>query len=115
MLTSELLNIEPHPFTAGHYGDVYHGTLDDLSVCIKRVRVYAEDPQKAAKVCFQRHHLPYLPSTARSAELLPRGSNVETLDAPKRITPARCYYRWLPTHFELDAWRAPAGLHQEEL
>ena len=50
-LSSHLLDIHPQPFAAGGFGDVYHGTLDGSSVCVKRVRVYIQDnPEKVLKV-----------------------------------------------------------------
>ncbi|KAF9645424.1 kinase-like protein [Thelephora ganbajun] len=49
-LSNELLDIGPNPFASGGFGDVYHGTLNGLRVCVKRVRVYTRDgPQKVAK------------------------------------------------------------------
>ena len=49
-LSSDLLAIDPHPFTSGGYGDVYAGTLNGSRVCIKRMRVYTQDgPKKATK------------------------------------------------------------------
>ena len=51
MLSSDLQDIGPEPFASGGYGDVFKGTLDGSSVCVKRIRVYThDDPQKAAKV-----------------------------------------------------------------
>jgi len=50
-LSSDVLNIGPNPFASGGYGDVYHGTLNGSTVCVKRVRVYTQDgPQKVTKV-----------------------------------------------------------------
>ena len=51
-LSSDLLNISPDPFAAGGYGDVYEGTLDGSRVCVKRVRVYHDGPQRVSKVCY---------------------------------------------------------------
>ena len=52
-IPSHLLNIGPNPFASGGFGDVYHGTLNDLKVSIKRVRIYDKDgPGKATKVCY---------------------------------------------------------------
>ncbi|KAF9644753.1 kinase-like protein [Thelephora ganbajun] len=49
-LSTDLLRIDPNPFAVGGFGDVYRGTLNGSSACIKRVRVYIKDnPQKAAK------------------------------------------------------------------
>jgi len=51
MLSPDLINVDPEPFAFGGFGDVYHGTLNGLRVCIKRVRVYTHDgPQRAAEV-----------------------------------------------------------------
>lgn len=45
--------MSPDPFASGGYGDVYHGTVNGIRVCIKRVRMYVkEDPKKATKVCY---------------------------------------------------------------
>jgi len=53
MLSSDLRDIESEPLASGGYGDVYKGTLDGSSVCIKRIRVYThERPQWAAQVCY---------------------------------------------------------------
>jgi hypothetical protein len=57
MLSSNLLNIGRDPFIAGGYGDVYGGTLNGSKVCIKRMRVYTGDPQRAAKVRHWCHRL----------------------------------------------------------
>ena len=52
-LSSDIVNIGPDPFASGGYGDIYQGTLDNATVCIKRVRVYTQEgPQKAIKVCY---------------------------------------------------------------
>ncbi|KAF9642914.1 kinase-like protein [Thelephora ganbajun] len=49
-LSTDFLKIDPVPFAIGGFGDVYCGTLNGSSVCIKRVRVYASDaPKKAIK------------------------------------------------------------------
>ena len=55
-LSSGLI-IDPEPFNAGGFGDVYRGTLNGSPVCAKRVRMYVEHDQKeSAKVCFRRHY-----------------------------------------------------------
>ena len=52
-LPSRLLEINSVPFASGGSGDVYKGSLDGSSVCVKRIRVYTKDVlQTAAKVCF---------------------------------------------------------------
>ena len=61
-LSPSRLNINPAPFASGGFGDVYTGSLDGSSVCIKRVRVYSKDgSQNTAKVhsdsiAFPAHH-----------------------------------------------------------
>ena len=50
-LSPDLLNIDPAPFIGGGYGEVHHGTLSGLRVCIKRMQVYAlGGPKKATGV-----------------------------------------------------------------
>ena len=109
-LPPDLLSIDLDPFARGGYGDVYRGTLDGSMVCVKRMQVYTgDDPRRAAKVRINAVASPAL-SITKSADLLPRGRNVETLDTPKYLTPAWCYYQPLSTHFNLDVRRSSAGL-----
>jgi len=113
MLSSQL-DIEPDPFAAGGYGDVYKGTLGGAKACIKRVRVYTrDDPKTTMKACCQRFRFPSLPSLMKFTGLLRRGGNVETLETSERPTAPRCHSRPLPARFTLDAWWRPAGTHQE--
>jgi len=113
-LSSDLLNISLDPFASGGFGDVFRGTLNGSRVCIKRMRVYIKDgPEKAAKVCYRLRCFPRLPSLTKLTDLLQRGCNVETPETPKHLTPPGCHYLSPPTHFELDVWRGPAGIHQE--
>jgi len=65
-LSSNALGIGPDPFASGGYGDVYEGTLGGSGVCIKRVRAYKSDPEKATKVCYRYHRLAYLPSLTKT-------------------------------------------------
>jgi hypothetical protein len=59
-VSADLLNIDPHPFTGGGYGDVHQGTLNGKRVCIKRMRIFTgDDPKAAAKVRCRRRRLPY--------------------------------------------------------
>ena len=112
MLSPHLLNVSPEPFTSGGFGDVYEGTLDGSRVCVKRIRVYTQDgPQKAARVRYQHLLFPRLPSLMKPTDLLSRGYNVETLDAPKHPTPTRCHYHTLPTYFKLDVRRGSAEIY----
>ena len=47
-------SLKDHPVASGGSGDVYEGTLDGLKVCVKRVRVYAnEGVAKATKVRYR--------------------------------------------------------------
>ena len=57
---------------------------------------------------------PYSPPLRKLSGLLPRGRDMETLDAPKHPTPPGCHYYSPPAHFELDARWGPAGVHQKE-
>ena len=61
-LPPSVLNIGGQPVASGGSGDIFKGTLDDSSVCVKRVRIYSkEGPEKAIKVHHRRHNSPYLP------------------------------------------------------
>ena len=114
-LAPHLLNVGSEPFASGTYGDVYDGTLDGSKICVKRIRVYTQPgPQKAAKVHCRRRRFPRSPSLMEPIDLLSRGHNVETLDAPKHPMPTGCYYDSLPAHFDLDVWRRSAGIYREE-
>ena len=114
MLSSDLINVNSEPFASGGYGDIYHGTLDGSSVCIKRVRVYTKDPPtKAIGVRYWRCRFPRPPSLTKLTDLLQRGCNVETLETPKHLTPPGCYHHSPPTRFKLDVWWGPAGIHPE--
>ena len=42
-LSSQVLLISNQPVASGGSGDVYEGSLNNLRVCVKRVRVYARD------------------------------------------------------------------------
>ena len=46
---SQLLEIDPIPFTHGGSGNVYKGTLDGSKVCIKHIQVYAQDVKQQVK------------------------------------------------------------------
>ena len=108
------LNIDPDPLAGGGYGVVYKGTVNGSIVCVKRVRVYAqEDPRKAKKVCGRHRSSPSSP-LMKIAGLLPRGCNVETPDTPKPHTILGCHYHSPPAHFGLDVWRGSAKLHQTQ-
>ena len=51
-LSSDHLMIDTDPFLSGGFCDVYKGTLDGSTVCVKRMRVYIKDgPERAIKVC----------------------------------------------------------------
>ena len=46
-----LLDIHPRPFASGDFGDVYQGTFNGSRVCIKHLRVSAQDdPKRILKV-----------------------------------------------------------------
>ena len=97
----------------GGYSDMHEGTLDGSRVCIKRVRVYQDDPGKATEVCYLRCRSPCSLSLMKLVGLLSRGRNVEAPGSLKHRTPTVYYHHFPSTHFGLDAWRGPAGLHQE--
>ena len=91
---------------------MYEGTLGSSKVCVKRVRVYADGPQKATRVCYSRRHSPYSPSLTELTGLLPRGRNVETLNTPQYSTAAGYHHHPLPARFTLYVWRRPSWIHQ---
>ena len=91
---------------------MYEGTLGGSKVCVKRVRVYEDGPQKATKVCYSRRHFPCSPSLTKLTDLLPGSRNVETLSTPKYSTAAWYHYHPLPARFALYVWRGPFGIHQ---
>ena len=46
-----VLNVSDRPVASGGSGDIFKGTLNRLSICVKRIRVYSKDgPEKATKV-----------------------------------------------------------------
>lgn len=50
-LSSDLLNVRPDPLTSRGYGDIHEGFLDGVRVCVKRLRMYAQDtPQQDINV-----------------------------------------------------------------
>ena len=50
-LPLHLLDIHRRPFASGDFGDVYQGTFDGSRVCIKHLRVSAQDdPKRILKV-----------------------------------------------------------------
>ena len=111
---SSHLDIDLEPFASGGSGDVFRGTLDDLEVCIKRVRVYTKPgTKKAARVCFPHRRTLLSPRLMNPTDLLQRGGDVEALETPKRGSPAGCHSLALPANFELDAWWRSAGKCQE--
>ena len=91
---------------------MYEGTLGGSKVCIKRVRVYEDGPQKATKVCYSRRHSPCSPSLTELTDRLPRGRNVETLNTPKYSTAVGYHYHPLPARFTLYVWWRPSGIPQ---
>jgi len=114
-LSSHALHIDLEPFASGSYGDVFRGVLEGSRVCVKRVRVYTRNgPQKTAGVCRRLRRLPCSLSLTILADLLSRGRDMETLDAPKYPPTTRHYHNSPPTHFRVDAWRGLAGVHQNE-
>ena len=112
-LSSDLLNISSNPFAAGGYGDVYEGTLDGSRVCVKRARIYDDEPRRVTKVRHSRRRFPCSSYLTKPTDLLPRGSDVETFDTSKHSTAIGYHRHSFPTCFGLDVWRGFAGIHQE--
>ena len=107
---SDLLGIDTDPFASGGFADVYHGTLNGLGVCIKRVQVYiGESPERTMKMGDWCHHFPRLRSFMRTLGLLSRGRHMETPGTPKCHPSPGCYYRPSPpAYFGLDVrWGTP--------
>jgi len=78
------------------------------------MRVYAQDGLgETAKVRCRRRRFPYSPLLTKPTDVLPRGCSMETLDAPKHLTPPGCHPLSPTARFKLDVWRGPAGIPQE--
>ena len=56
MIPPHLLTVDSEAFTSGGFGDVHHGTLNALSVCVKRLQIAT--PEDIA-VSYQHRHSPY--------------------------------------------------------
>ncbi|KAF9650992.1 kinase-like protein [Thelephora ganbajun] len=54
ILESSLSILNKHPVASGGSGDIYQGSLKDLSVCVKRLRIYAGEETRGAKKTFYR-------------------------------------------------------------
>ncbi|KAF9643892.1 kinase-like protein [Thelephora ganbajun] len=52
-LSPDHLVVDPDPFAAGGYADMYRGTLNDSGICIKRIRIHGSDDERATKVFCQ--------------------------------------------------------------
>ena len=50
----------------------------------------------------------------KPVDLLSRGRNVEVLDTREHHTPPGCHPQPVPAHLDLDAWRGPARVYQQE-
>ena len=111
---SDHLEVDSGPFAQGGFGDVHHGTLNGSKVCVKRMRMYVQGrPGETAKVRCWRRRSPYPPSLTKPTDVLSRGRSVETLDAPKHLTPPGCHSHSPTARFKLDVWWGPAGIPQE--
>jgi hypothetical protein len=103
-LSSSLLNIGRQPVASGGSGDVYKGILDGSGVCVKRVRIYAQDgPMKATKVRCQCYRFPCTPRLTRLADAVPGGCRVEMVETQKHRPPPRYHPHSPPAHLRLDA------------
>ena len=108
------LKVDQNPFASGGYADVYEGTLGTSRVCVKRVRVYIDDREMIAKVCYRHCCLSCSPSLIQPAELLPGDRDVEKIGPLEHPPPTRDYHlSRSPTHFEFDARRGPAEIPPE--
>jgi len=95
------------PAAPGNSGDVYVGLLNDSRVCVRRLRIHAEESRSTKEVLYQSHRLPLLAFLTRPTDLLPRGSHMEAFVTPKHCFPPGYYSRAPPNHFRLDFWGAP--------
>ena len=48
------IEIPKLPFASGNFGDVYHGTLDGKTICVKRLKLYAGTDSKIRGVSYWR-------------------------------------------------------------
>ena len=106
LLSSHLLDVHPRPFASGSFGDVYKGTFDSSSVCIKHVRFSLQDDQnRVLKVRHRCYCFPRQPSLTEVAGVLPRSCGVETHGTSKYRTPPGYHHlSTAPNDFGLDAW-----------
>ena len=115
MLPPSPLGAEPEPSASGGIGDIYKGTFKSKTVAIKRVRehIAVSLAQKTVKVCYQ--HLCFLcpPSLTKVADLLQRGSDMETLEAPKHRALPRHHCCTAPAHFGVDPRLEPTRIRRK--
>lgn len=72
-------------------------------VCVKRLRVYAQDVQQMATEVDFDTSLISVPSLTNLTGFLPGGHSAETLNASKRSASTGHYRRSLPANFGLGA------------
>ena len=113
-LSSSASLIGNQPVASGGSGDVYEGTLNNLKVCVKRIRVYAKDSSgEPPDVRHLRHHPHRLLLLMRPTDLFQSGCGVEALETQKHRPPALHFGGPFPAHLRMDARRRPDGVRRE--
>ena len=105
-LSSQVLLISNQPVASGGSGDVYEGTLNNLRVCVKRIRVYAKDSAgEPPDVRNLRYQFVRLLLLTRPTDVLQRGRGVEAAETQEHRPPPLYLRVSFPTHFRMDAPR----------
>ena len=113
-LSSQVSLISNHPVASGGSGDVYEGTLNNLKVCVKRIRVYSQDSSgEPPDVRRLHHHSRRLLCLTRPTDVLQRGRGVEALETQEHRPPHPYLCGPFPAHFRMDARRRPDGIRRE--
>ena len=113
-LSSQVLLISNQPVAFGGSGDVYEGILNNLRVCVKRIRVDAKDSSgEPPDVRRLRYHSRRLLLLARPTDVLQRGRRVEAVETQEHRPPHLYFRDPFPVHFRMDARRRPDGIHRE--
>ena len=113
-LSSQVSLISNQPVASGGSGDVYEGTLDNLKVCVKRIRVYAKDSSgEPPDVRYLRRHSCRLLSLMIPTDVFQRGCGVEAVETQEHRTPHPYLHDSFPAHFRMDARRRPDGIRRE--
>ena len=104
LLETSLSVPSTRPVASGSSGDVYEGLLDGSRVCVRRLRIHAQESRSTKEVRYQSHRLPLLVLLTRPTDLPTRGSRMETFVTPKHRSPPGYHSRTPSTHFYLDFW-----------